>query len=445
MIVNYSRKVLFRRIIQNLVILIIPLFQACSDPSGITPEEVAYQGIKADSVAGNPQNRYHILVPEDLEETQELPLILVLDAHGDGKMAVGKFRLAVHHFPCLVAGSDLIRNNFQGFENAVMQLLDDIMKKYPVDKQNMIISGFSGGARMAYYFALHYPVRGVLMCGAGPGEEKPSCPVYAISGMGDFNFSEQYVHPDLRSFGDDLFTADYFHGIHEWPAPKQLSDALVFLLREMKQLEPAQKKRCDELLQITDSLEVTGDWILAWKSLEKAAKLSVSKREGERALELGEAMLQRREFQDAIRTLEHDLQEEKSLQQTYYNHLLSDDTGWWKDELTRLRTQIDNTGDGLRKDHYLRIKGYIGILLYSVINQVIHSDPGNAQLEVMLDVYQFAEPENPDVYFFRALHAYKVGDRESYIKNLNRSIELGFSDSQRLRAEFPGNILNSLL
>ncbi len=442
MIVNHSGKILIRRICQILAILFIPLFHACSGPLGITPVEVAYREIIADSVLAHPENRYQILVPEGLDASRALPLVIVIDAHGDGAMAAGKFRPAVRHFPCLVAGSDLIRNNIQGYEKALMQLLDDIMKKYPVDRQNIIISGFSGGARMAFAFALHYPVRGVLMCGAGPGEEGPSCPVYAISGRGDFNFSEQYVRPDPRSLSDDRFTADYFHGIHEWPGPQQLSDALFFLLREMKQMDPLRKKRSDELLRMADSLETSGDRIMAWKSIEKAAKISVGNGEKERALQKGEALLNEATFRDAIRTLEHDLQQEKSLQQTYYDHLLSGNTGWWKDELSRLRSQIENTGNGPEKDHYLRLKGYIGILLYSVINQVIHSDPGNARLEGMLDIYQMAEPENPDVYYFRALHACQSGNRESCAENLKRSLELGFTDTRKLKDEFPADILN---
>jgi hypothetical protein len=92
----------------------------------------------------------------------------------------------------------------------------------------------------------------------------------------------------------------------------------------------------------------------------------------------------------------------------------------------------------------LRVKGYVGILLYSMVNRMIHNDPGNPQLQVMLNVYAFAEPENPDVYFFMALDAYHRGERTKCIASIERSLKLGFTDRDRLRAAFPDNILQSV-
>jgi pimeloyl-ACP methyl ester carboxylesterase len=435
----------FRLSFLDLAIWLFPILTACSGRSGMGPEEVAYQEVKAEASRAHPENRYHILVPDNPDQSKGLPLVIVLDAHGDGRMAVNKFQNAVLNFPCLVAGSDLIRNNFAGFESAIKQLLDDIMKKYPVDQQQIIISGFSGGARMAYYFALHYPVRGVLMCGAGPGQEKPSCPVYAISGMGDFNFSEQYVHPSVGAFSDDRINSDYFHGIHEWPQPQQLSDALLLLFRDLPGLDPIRKKRSEDLIQAADSLANSGDQIMAWKALEKSAKLSLGSKGKNRALQQGEVLLKNSSFLESIRTLERDLNEEKRLQQEYYHRLLTADTGYWKNELNALNDQLTTSDNGLEGDHYLRIKGYIGILLYSVINQMIHSDPGNPRLKVMLDVYALAEPENPDVYYFKALHAYRSGDKESCMQDLSRSLKLGFTDRDKLKDEFPEEIVASAL
>lgn len=427
----------------NFIYLIL-LLVSCSCTIGFTQEKVVYQDPEVMVTDVDPENSYHILVPENTDPSQLLPLVIVLDSHGDGQMAVEKFQPVVREFPCLVAGSDLVRNNFQGFENAILQLLEDVIKKYPVDRKHILISGFSGGARMAYRFAFRYPVSGVLMCGAGPGEQKPSCPVYTISGMGDFNFAEQYVHPDMESIGNEAFTSDYFHGIHEWPGPDQLSDALCFLLRDLETTTGFRQKRSLELLDVADSLELAGDGIMAFKAIEKSAKLAIHQSVRKKAEDRGGELLINRNFQEAVRSLEQDLAEEGKLQQDYPRRLLSGDADWWKRELTVLKNNLSDTGTGLKKDHYLRIKGYIGILCYSAINYTIHNDPDNPQLQVMLEIYANAEPENPDVYFFRAVDAYHSGDRELCIASINRSLELGFSDRQRLNTEFPENILQSV-
>ncbi len=417
---------------------------ACTSRSGMIPERVAYQEIKEDFCLTQPEHKYHILLPCEMDQLSQFPLLIVLDAHGDGGMAVEKFQEAVQYYPCLVAGSDLIRNNFAGFENAIGQLLDDLMDKYPVDRKHIVISGFSGGARMAYYFSLRYPVSGLLMCGAGPAAERPSCPVYTISGMGDFNFAEQYVRPGATSLSDDRYTSDYFHGIHEWPQPQQLSNALLILFKSLGSTTGQRKIRSLELLENADSLSSAGDEFMAWKAVEKCAKMAERPSVRKQAADLGDEMLQDRGFQEAIRTLERDLNDEAQLQQEYPRRLLQENTGWWEKELTELNNNLSEAGPGLEKDHYLRIRGYIGILLYSVINRMIHNDPGNPQLQVMLDTYALAEPENPDVYFFRALDAYHRGDQELCMASLEKSMQLGFSDRQRLKVEFPENILQSV-
>lgn len=442
MTINNPFKITLRPVLSVLLIITFMGLSVCSGPSGIMPEKILYQESRIEACIADSANTYHILVPEATDPSIQMPLVIVLDAHGNGRMAVDKFRPAIRYFSCLVAGSDRIRNNFQGFEKVITQLLADIRKKYPVDDRYIIISGFSGGARMAYYYTLRHPVSGVLMCGAGPGDQLPSCPVCAISGMGDFNFAEQYRHPDILSFSDDRFTSDYFHGIHEWPQPQQLLDALVYLLRDNPGMKKLKQYRVQELFLLSDSLAGSGDELLAWKALEKAAKLSSDRKDKQRAIERGNAMKENEDFRKTIRSLENDLNTEGRLQQAYSQRMMTADFEWWKNELTVLNKMLDTHKTGIKADHYLRVKGFIGIMLYSMVNNMIRNDPGNPQLEVMLDTYEFAEPENPDPYYFKALHAWQSGDRQSCIKNLDRALELGFSDRQKLRSDFPEEVLN---
>lgn len=425
-------------------ILLFLLLAACSSQPEAASKVIKYQDPKADKCTADTVNKYHILLPGNPEQRQKLPLVIVLDAHGDGKLAVEKFQPAVQFFPCIVAGSDLIKNNFPGYETAIKNMISDIQNKYPVDAQQIIIAGFSGGARMAYNFALNHAVKAVLMCGAGPGKQKPACPVYAISGMGDFNFAEQYHHPDIQSFNDNAFTSDYFYGIHEWPQPQQLSDGLVFLLRDNIDVENIRRNRSHDLMQLADSLEKTGDGLMAWKALEKVAKLSVNKREKNKAVERAESLLKNGSFRQSINSLEADLKSEAGLDQEYAQRSLTENFDWWKNELTALNKNLDIYKTGLKAAHYLRIKGFIGILLYSRISKMIYDDPRNPQLVNLLETYAFAEPENTEAWYFKALHAYQSGDQHSCIENLEKSMKLGFTDTKRMRSDFPENILDQV-
>ncbi len=441
----FSRMKVGKATYSEFIILMFLQLSACSNIVESPMETVEYKKPMAEECDSDPANKYHILIPGHQSPVQKLPLVIVLDAHGDGEMAVNKFMPAVRYFPCLVAGSDWIRNNFPGFENAIGQLLSDIQNKYPVDARQIIIAGFSGGARMAYYFSLDHPVKAVLMCGAGPGKQKPSCPIYAISGMGDFNFAEQYAHPDIQSFGNNKFTSDYFEGIHEWPKPQQLTDALLCLLGDNNDLNKIRRRRSPELIRLADSLTGTRNDLMAWKALEKAAKISVSKRERKRAVERGKSLLNNEDYRTTIKSLEEYLNFERRLQQSYSQRIFNEDHAYWKNELSALNKKLKTDTTGISSDHYLRIKGFIGILLYSVVNKMIYSDPGNPQIGHILETYAFAEPENPDPWYFKALHAYRSGDQESCIEFLDRSLKLGFSEHKKLERDFPGNILDQVI
>jgi pimeloyl-ACP methyl ester carboxylesterase len=430
-----------RQCIWQAVILGFLTAGGCTSPSKAPLPVTEYREPFIEKCQQDSFNRYHMLVPEGTVPAQKLPLVVVLDAHGNGQMAVNKFRPAVRYFPCLVAGSDLIKNNYPGFEDAIAEMITDIEKKFPVDEQQIILAGFSGGARMAYYYALHHRMAGLLMCGAGPGQQMPSCPVYTLSGMGDFNFDEQYRRPEIGSLSNDRYTSDYFHGIHEWPGPGQLSDALLVLLDNDPATERIRKKRSYQLLHVADSLERKGDELMAWNALENAAKLSVSNKEEKEAISQGEKLLKSEDFRKTIQLLETDLKTEAKLKQAYMQRSLSEGFPWWKNELTVLNKNLGTNNAGLKGDHFLRIKGFIGILLYSRINHMIHNDPNNPQLGVLLNVYAYAEPKNPDVWYFKALFAYQSGDRQTCVEDLNRSLKLGFTDREKMKKDFPAGIL----
>ncbi len=422
------------------------ILAACSNPPEVQLKKVEYRELQNGQCTADTANKYNILLPENMGQGQgfALPLVIALDPHGDGKLAVEKFRTAVEFFPCIVAGSDLVKNNFPGFDKAIAQLQSELQNKYPVDAQSVIIAGFSGGARMAYYYSLNHPLKGLIMCGAGPGKQMPSCSIYAISGMGDFNFGEQYRQPEIKSFNDDQFTSDYFYGPHEWPPSQHLSDALLFLFRDDAGMKNIRLKRSHELMNEADSLQKSGDYLMAWKALEKAYKIALSKSEKDKAAEQARALLKNKDFLQGIQALESNLQTEVSVEQSYAQRSLSEDFKWWKNELDALNKNLETYKSGLKAVHYQRIKGFIGILLFSRINKMIHEDPANPQLLNLLETYAYAEPDNPDVWYFNALHAYQNGDRKSCTEYLQKSIKLGFSDEARMKEDFPEDIVKEI-
>jgi len=306
------------------------------------------------------------------------------------------------------------------------------------------IAGFSGGARMAFEYARYHPVKGVLMCGAGPTvksfRELP-CPVYMIAGTTDFNFAEMYYNP-WKTSGQHNFLADYFKGSHEWPPADKLMEGLLFLIgRSVQGGESLLKLESDELTEDADSLIAMDETLLAVKAAEKAHIFNPNNKA---ARKLFEKIRTNRKYVRNMLAIESDLALENKINQAYSQASVEQDSIWWTREIRQLSIEItNNSGD--RKDHFLRIKGFLGILFYSQLNTLIRSQSDSPQIVQLLAAYRMAEPENPDVYYAYAMYAWKQGDEQLSRKYLKMSLALGFRDTVKLESDFPAAVLHEIV
>ena len=96
------------------------------------------------------------------------------------------------------------------------------------------------------------------------------------------------------------------------------------------------------------------------------------------------------------------LQKELKLKQAYVSKLTDPDTIWWKKEIQSLNQNLLSCPDPVQEDFYNRIKGFIGIILYSQINSILQNDQITDELVKLLVIYELAEPESPDLTGFKA-------------------------------------------
>jgi hypothetical protein len=415
-----------------LILLLFILPFACQQEKAI--QSYTYTQPAKGKCSADTLNAYHYILPE--HKSGNIPLLIILDSGGDGLMAVNKVKPAVSRIPCVVMGSDLVKNNYSGYEQAIGVLIHEACRKFPVSEDYVFLAGFSGGARMAFEYARKHPVKGVLMCSAGPSgvafQDMP-CLVYMIAGTTDFNFSEMYYNP-LKKKGQQRFMADYFRGGHEWPPADVLKDGIVFLIgKSIPEGQELLKSESVFLSLKADSLVDRNDMLFAVKTVEKAILYDLHNKRARRQMQM---MLKDRKIAGAVKNIESDLESESQIKQTLADASMEKDSVWWANEIRQLTLEISNNV-GETKDHYLRIKGFIGILFFYRLNDLIHSQPANKQIENILAAYRLAEPKNPDVYYNYALYALKQGKEKACRQNLNLAFSLGFKDRERLQKEFP--------
>ncbi len=243
------------------------------------------------------------------------------------------------------------------------------------------------------------------MFGAGPGQtmgEIENKQIYAVSGTRDFNFGEQYRSLFTGIPDRPNYINDYFTGTHEWPPELYIREALVFCLRTESDLfQGLSTELSGKFLQQADSLQRENDLFFAGKALEKAWYFARGKQQQSLSVNI-DAFKINPDWLACQRDLETLLNSEIRMKSYYAEHLADPDTTWWSKELNSLFTQIDVCSDPLEKDYYYRLKGFLGIYLYSQINALLQKKDSGDLADRLIRIYGQVEPDSEDLKKFKA-------------------------------------------
>ena len=133
------------------------------------------------------ERSYHVRVPDQWDGKSELPLLLHFHGVGrQGDLIVRHGRIAtgaVAQNVLLIAPNGLNRTwSFREPSSPdsvfALEILDDVAKRYPIDKDRIFVSGFSWGSNMAWRFACDYGDKFTALLGvAGTLSQQENCTV----------------------------------------------------------------------------------------------------------------------------------------------------------------------------------------------------------------------------------------------------------------------------
>ncbi len=358
--------------------------------------------------------------------------MVVIDPHGDGKLAIKQFKAAAQTYPMVLIASNLIKNNVPGYLQLLDELIADARSKYAVDK-TLYLGGFSGGARMSLDYAVSRHANGVIACGAlaDPEQIKAiSCPIWAIVGMDDFNFIEaaQYII-NPANIPQNL-CIETTKASHSWPESGLLAKATGYLRMSsgenktslntnllLKSYIAEQTAKLNSLTQSKDELN----------AMLLARNLSISStfesfgpfRSRYENLLTQEAFVQQRD------NLVANLRLELSIRDQYYKALQEKNPAWWGKEIQVLNTKLTTEKDQQKNLVYHRIKGFLGVVCYSMCSRAT-SQKEVAVLEQIVPVYRLLEPENPDQFYYSAVLAHLKNNPSGEKYYLEKAKEKGF-------------------
>ncbi|MDD3078153.1 MAG: hypothetical protein PHH37_03490 [Paludibacter sp.] len=405
---------------------------------------------KEDTCSSDKNNTYEIYIPERKSTDKVLPLLIILDSHGSGKFALNKFKSGADKYSIVLTASNYVKNGFEGYDNAIQTIIEDVRQKYPVG-QTTFITGFSGGARMALSYAQAHPIDGLILCGALANALQINalhCPVISISGMDDFNFIEtaQYIFQKQQMPAN--LKIELTNASHSWPDSVMLTNELGYLClsvksKELPLISRLQIAEYTELQQSRiDTLQKQGDFLKATLIARNMAS-SEGLDKNKTFAAIYNSLKTSKEYTDELERLAQTMNYELNIRQTYIDAFTTKNLTWWSNEIKNVNNKINQEQDVYNKDMYLRIKGFWGIACYSLCKQAIIQN--NAEmLNKILSVYRITEPENPDMFYFSSFIPFWKGDNSETLLSLQQALKAGYSDIQQLRHDFPESITSQL-
>jgi hypothetical protein len=372
---------------------------------------------KVETCRSNPKHTYQVFVPTVEKSGMRFPLLVLIDPHGNGKLAVSGFKEAALKYQVMAVGSNLVQNNDPSFMREIEELIADVKSRYQTGSE-VYLGGFSGGARMAIDFASVHKVNGVIACGALAGAEQIShlnCRIVSVIGMSDFNFMETVPFIlDPFQMPSNLLV-ELTGSSHSWSDKKFLQLAAGYLLladnqdnlednpQRIKEFVNAQKHRIDSLIKVNDMIQ-------AVMTALNMAKIETLEKEGSfRAF--AEKLMQDKNYKLQVDKLSKCIQFETKIREAYFDALTNKDSVWWGREINALNTEIKSGKDNMNRMMYQRIKSFLGIVCYSLCQRFAAAQNAD-KLKQTLAVYRIVEPDNPEIIKFAGILVHMNGSRK---------------------------------
>ena len=387
---------------------------------------------------------YTAYFPVSYKPGVAFPVIIVFDAHARSKIAANKFKQIADEFSYLVIVSNNAKNGLKTINQTINALFDDVFQRFNIDTRRVYTAGFSGGARIASSIAINKGgIAGVLAVAGGLPQvgQKVShkFDFAAIVGIDDFNYQE------LKALDKQMESLHFPHSLiiaqngHEWPNSKVLHSAVSWL--EIQAMKRADIPVNDNLIrnysqQMADSIN----------SLVLKNKLYDAKKLYEQFLSTLDDLYDISDFQKSYSELLKNPELKKQEQQTeglakkeaekqqlYISLFKAQSFSKISNEINELNTGFKAKNE-FKKHSAKRLLNYTSMLSYIFTDNTLKSGDLNLTAKY-LDIYKKVDKDNPDYYYFEACVSATHKKTDSAIKNLQKAVEFGFFDTEKLETE----------
>jgi len=383
---------------------------------------------------------YALYIPSKFK-SEAFPVIYFFDPHAEGALPLKKYKTLADEYSFVLIGSNNSKNgnDWRVTENIWNTLFNDTQSRLIFNRDRIYTCGFSGGAKVASYAALHHSeVKGVIANGAGLPDEAPAgnfnFSFTAIAGEGDMNMTDLIALNDHLDKTQTRHRIIFFDGKHEWAPVTTMNIAFAGL-----QLDAMHDKfiaKNDSFINqyIADSKKRLDNYSKNLIQAEQECKLSISVINGltdevNWFKEKEDSLTNNPVFQKQWRARQNLFHTEQNKKTEYAQQFQQGDMNYWVKTINGLQTNAKaHTAEGAM---YQRLVAYLSLAFYSVSNQLINSDQ-NKEAEYFVALYKMADPANSEAWYFSAILNARNNNSKAVEDDLLKAVKNGFTDKSRM-------------
>jgi hypothetical protein len=396
-------------------------------------------------------NSFALYLPKLYRSNTNWPTVFFFDPSGNGSLPLSKYKSLADSLGYILIGSNVSKNG-QDVEEALViwnALKNICFNNLSIDRNRLILAGFSGGARVCCAIASKEGIiSGIIANSAGAQqlEELLNQNTFFIglAGNCDMNRAEMLgIEQHLISTTLTHFYIE-FDGTHEWAPFQTMQKALMLASMnaylknpnavDVSLIENFISNQTKEI----QKLKIENKWLDAYdqlKLLNYGAKgLNTLPIEDMDSIENHESYIAQKSENLKLIAQETQMQQELyKLMQDNPNIIL------WKSKIDLIRkNSIQKNKTGQMNQ---RILGYASLVCYSLSNRNLVAK-NYALTEKMVNCYEIVDPQNSEVYFLKAVLSGAKADSINTNLNLKKCLKLGFNDKKRISNQLDFNFLN---
>jgi dienelactone hydrolase len=386
---------------------------------------------------------YALYLPKAYTPEKKWPILYGFSPAARGTDPVRLFKDAAEKHGWIVVGSNNSQNGpHEPIQQAIEALLRDTKARFSLDENRRYATGFSGGARVAFFLAASAdpPFAGVIPCGAGmpsymkPLEKGNRLAVAAIVGDKDFNYQELLRLEGTLRKTEVRSRLAVFEGEHRWP-PFELAASAVDYMEILRQTIP--DKGSEEALAALFRTEadaadrqsrVKGQFLRGHEHLAglcaRVRGTAVEKELTDRlaAIEASERYAKERELLDAFGKLQADHARAEQSDEAFAAAIQA---------FGKFAADHPDTDAGLRAAGAVMGAGY----RMAMRGTQLHQAKRYAEAAIWLRRGRAIYPKDPTLAYNLACALARDGQKAEALKALAEAVELGFRNFEHMRAD----------